>query len=546
MFRLPIEYVETKATQDSMLTDLELVSSSDGPSMCECLYGKTSERGKAVVDRAARVYTTDTTFLKDTVKWISKAKFPGFDADPFAEVWKRHQGTVEFNTLYHYVEHDKLEFLNKIPLVLLVLSIYSITSPVMFLLSPIFILIMPFAMLNLAGKNVDWASYKTQLFDVLKRHALGGLIVGLKNANGNQIVTGLLTAAMFAVQVYTNIQSCFQFYRSIHSVHEVLETTRLYMEHATKAMDFTVRSAPPSYAAFSKEVENHRSVLMEILEKLRKVQPMSHSFSELKQIGRLRYLFYELRHNKSWRASIDYSLGFTGYAEMMANLNSLLASKRIAPCSFGKKKMKMVGAYYPPHPENKRHTYDVKNYLITGPNASGKTTFIKTAMLNALFTQQVGCGFYKKYDLTKPYQKLFCYLNIPDTSGRDSLFQAEARRCKLVLDEISDGSSMLCIFDELFSGTNPGEASASAYAFLKYLADLPNVTFLLTTHFLDVCTKLNAQVQNAHMTTVKTAENELEYKYEFKMGISRIKGGLKVLKDLNYPKEILHCAQNFL
>jgi DNA mismatch repair ATPase MutS len=188
----------------------------------------------------------------------------------------------------------------------------------------------------------------------------------------------------------------------------------------------------------------------------------------------------------------------------------------------------------------------VKNYLITGPNASGKTTFIKTAMLNILFSQQVGCGFYKKCTLPAPYKKLFCYLNIPDTSGRDSLFQAEARRCKLVLDEIADGSSMLCIFDELFSGTNPGEASASAYAFLKHLADLPNVTFLLTTHFLDVCTKLNAQVQNAHMTTTKTASNDLEYEYKFKMGISRIKGGLKVLKDLNYPPSILHCAQNFL
>jgi DNA mismatch repair ATPase MutS len=135
-------------------------------------------------------------------------------------------------------------------------------------------------------------------------------------------------------------------------------------------------------------------------------------------------------------------------------------------------------------------------------------------------------------------------LNIPDTSGRDSLFQAEARRCREVLTEVEDGARILCIFDELFSGTNPSEASASAYAFLKYLAGLPNVTFLLTTHFLDVCTKLDAQVQNAHMTT-RNDGGELTYEYKFKMGISRIKGGLKVLKDLNYPSSILDCAQNF-
>jgi DNA mismatch repair ATPase MutS len=148
--------------------------------------------------------------------------------------------------------------------------------------------------------------------------------------------------------------------------------------------------------------------------------------------------------------------------------------------------------------------------------------------------------------LKTPYQNLFCYLNIPDTSGRDSLFQAEARRCKEVLDEVLKGDKTLCIFDELFSGTNPSEASASAYAFLKYLKSLPNVTFLLTTHFLDVCNKLEKDVQNAHMTTIKTTSGDLQYTYKFKMGVSQIKGALKVLKDLQYPTSILDCAQSFL
>ena len=187
-----------------------------------------------------------------------------------------------------------------------------------------------------------------------------------------------------------------------------------------------------------------------------------------------------------------------------------------------------------------------KRLVITGPNASGKTTILKMTMLNILFSQQLGHGFYEAGTRICPYDQLHSYLNIPDTSGRDSLFQAEARRCKSILDETETGSRMLCIFDELFSGTNPIEASASAYAFLKHLAMSSNVTFLLTTHFLDVCKKLNAHVQNAHMATSKTSDGDLVYEYKFKLGISRIKGGLKVLKDLNFPPSILHCAQNFL
>jgi hypothetical protein len=73
--------------------------------------------------------------------------------------------------------------------------------------------------------------------------------------------------------------------------------------------------------------------------------------------------------------------------------------------------------------------------IITGPNASGKTTILKSTLINIILTQQFGCGFYSSAKLS-PFKHIHCYLNIPDTSGRDSLFQAEARRCKEILDII--------------------------------------------------------------------------------------------------------------
>ena len=129
-----------------------------------------------------------------------------------------------------------------------------------------------------------------------------------------------------------------------------------------------------------------------------------------------------------------------------------------------------------------------KNLIVTGPNASGKTTTLKSTLINVIFTQQFGCGFYEQASF-RPFKYIHCYLNIPDTSGRDSLFQAEARRCKQIIDIISDepNESHLCIFDELYSGTNPEEAIASAHAFMEYLAKFKDVKCLLTTHFIDVC-----------------------------------------------------------
>jgi DNA mismatch repair ATPase MutS len=105
-----------------------------------------------------------------------------------------------------------------------------------------------------------------------------------------------------------------------------------------------------------------------------------------------------------------------------------------------------------------------KNILITGPNAAGKTTILKTTLFNIILSQQLGLGCYKTATINV-YKYIHSYLNIPDTSQRDSLFQAEARRCKEIVDCLLENNNKdrhFCIFDELYSGTNPSEAVASA------------------------------------------------------------------------------------
>ena len=56
-----------------------------------------------------------------------------------------------------------------------------------------------------------------------------------------------------------------------------------------------------------------------------------------------------------------------------------------------------------------------------------KQLYLKTSLFNIILSQQIGCGFYKSAKIN-PYNYIHCYLNIPDTSGRDSLFQAEAQK----------------------------------------------------------------------------------------------------------------------
>ena len=153
----------------------------------------------------------------------------------------------------------------------------------------------------------------------------------------------------------------------------------------------------------------------------------------------------------------------------------------------------------------------------------------------------MGCGFYDKANINM-YHYIHCYLNIPDTSGRDSLFQAEARRCKEILDKIkkSPNKRHFCIFDELYSGTNPTDAVDSAYSFLSYLTKFKNINFILTTHYVDLCEKLdsNKTIENKNMKIIKK-NGDIVYTYKLTKGICKIKGGNKILKDLGYPDEII-------
>ena len=314
-----------------------------------------------------------------------------------------------------------------------------------------------------------------------------------------------------------------------------------------------MNSQHSTYKNFCTLSSCHSDKLKDIYNEIKDIAPFKPKISKIAEIGYLLKSFYHLHTNAEYENSLRYSAGFNGFVSNLRGVRENTISKNVNLATFNNKNTTMNGLYYPALVQEKHVknscSFD-KNIIITGPNASGKTTFLKSASINIILSQQFGVGFYDECSIN-PYTHIHSYLNIPDTSARDSLFQAESRRCKDIIDIINENNDTskhrhFCIFDELYSGTNPTEAAQAGKAFLKYLSRYSNVSFMLTTHYLSICKHLkrSSRIQNYKMDVNVLDDGNHEYKYKLKKGISRIKGAIRVLKDLEYPIEILNDIEN--
>ena len=280
---------------------------------------------------------------------------------------------------------------------------------------------------------------------------------------------------------------------------------------------------------------------------------------KIAEIGGLLGCYYEMYSNSVYGNSLKYSFSFHGYLQNLKGIYENILEGRLAFSNFSSQeneeetsRLVIKEQYYPALVNQSFVTNSVdlsSNMVVTGVNAGGKTTFLKTTILNLIFTQQFGCGFYSGCLLT-PYTHIHSYLNIPDTSGRDSLFQAESRRCKEIIDAVVLAPTRerhFCIFDELYSGTNPAEASKSAYAFLSWLSQRNNVDFILTTHYIDICSRWEDtdRISNWQMLARLLPDGEIEYTYRIEPGVSTVQGAVKVLRDMEYPTAILETIGKY-
>jgi DNA mismatch repair ATPase MutS len=177
--------------------------------------------------------------------------------------------------------------------------------------------------------------------------------------------------------------------------------------------------------------------------------------------------------------------------------------------------------------------------LLTGSNASGKSTFLKTLAVNAILAQTIHTVLANGYEAD--YFKILSSMALrDDLATRESYYIVEIRSLKRIMDAAEENISVLCFVDEVLRGTNTAERIAASSRILRYLAEKKALVFA-ATHDLELTSLLADVYENYHFSE-QVEEDIVVFDYRLKPGKATSRNALKLLEMMEYPKVITDDA----
>lgn len=192
-----------------------------------------------------------------------------------------------------------------------------------------------------------------------------------------------------------------------------------------------------------------------------------------------------------------------------------------------------------------------RDIIVTGPNAGGKSTALKGVIDAIIMAQTLGIAPASMMILT-PFTVIKSYMNIADTTGSASLFQAEMRRTQSLIESIkalTPDQFAFIIMDEIFTGTNHREGQAGAFGVVKRIASFNNCICFFATHFkklTELETVMPGVVSNHKVMVVKNANGSFTFPYKLAKGITDQAIALDLLAQEGFDTDVLAAAHGAL
>lgn len=183
--------------------------------------------------------------------------------------------------------------------------------------------------------------------------------------------------------------------------------------------------------------------------------------------------------------------------------------------------------------------------LITGPNMSGKSTYMRQLALIVILAQ-IG-SFVPASSASLPiFDKIFTRIGASDDlAGGKSTFMVEMIEAKNALVESTANS--LLIFDEIGRGTSTYDGIALAQSILEYINNTIKCKTLFSTHYHELTKLKNITegIKNIHVSA-KEDHGKLIFLYKINEGPIEKSYGIHVAQLAHLPNDVINGANKIL
>ena len=174
--------------------------------------------------------------------------------------------------------------------------------------------------------------------------------------------------------------------------------------------------------------------------------------------------------------------------------------------------------------------------LLTGSNASGKSTFLRMIGINAILAQSMHTVYAKHYKAD--YFCVYSSMSLKDDmEAGDSYYMAEIKSIKRIISAIDNPDmKVLCFVDEVLRGTNTKERIAAGCEIMRYMQKPGNICFA-ATHDIELAHMLPPLYTNYHFDE-EIIEDDIQFPYKLKESYATTRNAIALLKLMGYPDEI--------
>lgn len=249
-----------------------------------------------------------------------------------------------------------------------------------------------------------------------------------------------------------------------------------------------------------------------------------------------------MKENRKELEELIYTLG---YIDSMISIASFRETLPYYTCpEFREEKrayMDVVNLYHPLIENPVANSISAQGgILVTGSNASGKSTFLKNIAINSIFAQTIYTCTASSY--CAPYFQVMTSMALRDDLGSgESYYIVEIRSLKRILDAAKSGENLLCIIDEVLRGTNTIERIGASSQILAHICK-NNVLSFAATHDIELSYMLQEYYENYHFEE-EVREKDVVFNYLLKKGRVTTRNAIRLLEMIGYDKTLIEEAK---